>query len=281
MKTINQHLANGIQELNGISDTAGLDATILLSLASNLSRIEIITHGDDTLTTQQEEKFNALIKRRKSNEPIAYITGEKEFWGLEFAIEKGILIPRPDTETIIATLLTLLPNPSAEGKIADLGTGSGAIIISLLTEFKNMLGFATDLNPKALKISHRNAKKHKVDNRLTILKGSWAEPLKEKVNIIISNPPYIPTKTIQTLMPDVKNYEPSSALDGGDDGLDCYKELIPSAHKKLLDGGILMLETGHNQHADIYKLLEKSMWKEVKSFKDLAQNDRVIVALKA
>lgn len=281
MKTINQHLAEALRTLTPVSDTAGLDATVLMAHATGMGRIDIITHGDDLLDESKSELFNQLVKRREKHEPIAYITGQKEFWGLAFEVEKGILIPRPDTETIIATLMTLIPNSDIQGTVADLGTGSGAIIISLLSEFKNMQGFATDTNPLALKISHRNAKTHKVDDRLTLLEGRWAEPLEEEVNIIISNPPYIPSKEVKKLMPDVQNYEPGNALDGGKDGLNCYRELIPSAYKKLTHGGLLVLETGYDQHPAIYKLLEGDEWKEVQSFQDLGKRDRVIVALKA
>jgi release factor glutamine methyltransferase len=279
MKTINQHLAHAIQELSN-SDTAGLDATVLLSHATGMNRVEVLTHGEEHLTPKQKEAFNALIERRKNHEPIAYITGSKEFWGLDFAVEPGVLIPRPDTETVIATLLTLIPNSDVMGTVADLGTGSGALIISMLTEFKNMQGFATDTSPLALKISHRNAKTHKVDSRLKILKGNWADPLLEPVNIIVSNPPYISTADMKTLMADVKDHEPESALHGGKDGLDCYKKLIPSAYQKLTNQGILVLETGYEQHKSIYKILEKEKWKDIKSFQDLGKRDRVIIALK-
>ncbi len=261
-------------------ETAALDAEILLAEASERTRIELMMDGNDPLPTPQQKKFESLIKRRLQHEPVAYILGEKEFWSLPFDVNKGVLIPRPDSETLVATLMVLLSDKTIPFTLADLGVGSGALVISLLKEYPAMRGFGVDVAETAIRTTAANAHRHEVADRLTLYRGKWAEPLEENMNVIISNPPYIPTADLAGLMEDVREWEPVLALDGGADGLDAYRALIPSAYGKLAPGGLLLLEIGIGQCEQVCALLPTPAWAQVRAFKDISGHERVIAAVK-
>ena len=262
------------------SDTAVLDASILLGFVTGKESLELFTCNEESLTEPQETEFEALMQRREGGEPIAYMIGEKEFWGLPFKVKPGVLIPRPDTETMIATLCALVSDKKTHANVADLGVGSGAIIVSLLTEFPEFKGYGVDMSDTALEVTKQNAEALGVADRLTLYKGSWCAPLVDEINIIVSNPPYITTAEMDGLMVDVIDYEPTEALHAGQDGLDCYTKLIPQAYEKLAEGGLLMLEIGYLQKEDVTALMQQQDWADVKSFTDLAGRDRVIVGVK-
>jgi len=270
----------GSRFAKGGSDTAALDASLLLSFVTGKERLELFAYNEKSLTEEETSQFETLVKRREAGEPIAYIMGEKEFWGLPFKVKPGVLIPRPDTETMIATLCALLPDRKAHANVADLGVGSGAIIMSLLNEFPQFVGYGVDMSDTALAVTKENAEALGVADRLTLYKGSWCEPLTEEINIIVSNPPYITTEEMDGLMQDVKDYEPTEALHAGQDGLDCYETLIPQAYEKLAEGGLLMLEIGSLQNDAVTALMQKQDWADVRSFKDLAGRDRVVIGVK-
>lgn len=282
---LQEALTKGTQILQTAGvQTAVLDAAVLLEHVTGASRLDMITAGDKEVSPADVAAYEALVARRCKHEPVAYLTGEKEFWGYKFKVREGVLIPRPDSETLVATLLTLLPNKQIEGTIAELGVGSGALILSLLKECSNLKGFGTDVSDDAFAVTGENAMLLGVHERLQLLRNSaekpWASVLPDKVNIIISNPPYIATDEVKTLDADVQNYEPHLALDGGADGLDCYRALIPTAYEKLIGGGLLLLEIGYTQAKDVQALLPRSQWAESKVFKDLAGRDRVIAAVR-
>lgn len=282
MITLQQALQQGGERLKeaGI-DTADLDASVLLCHAAAVERLTLITEPTLELTTEQEQAYSALLERRATREPVAYLLGYKEFWSHKFHVEPGVLIPRPDTETLIATLLALLPAEGVEGYIGEIGVGSGAVLLTLLKEYPKLNGFGVDINPKAIEVTARNAREIKVAERLTLLKGEWAHPLPEKMNIIVSNPPYIAENERETLQKDVRDFEPEEALFAGEDGLDGYRALIPSAYDKLIGGGLLLLEVGHTQAAAVTQLLKAEKWAEHKTFNDLAGRPRVVAAVKA
>ena len=279
---LREALTHGTQMLQAAGiDSAALDSAVLLEHVSGASRLDMITADNKSLSVDDFEMFESLLKRRAQHEPVAYLTGEKEFWGHAFKVRPGVLIPRPDSETLIATLLTLLPNKQIEGTIAELGIGSGALLISMLKECPNLKGFGTDISDDAFVTAGENALLLGVQERLQLLRNTpekpWASILPDKVNIIISNPPYIATDEIKTLDADVQNYEPHLALDGGEDGLDCYRDLISTAHEKLMGGGLLLLEIGHTQAQAVQALLSRSAWAESKVFKDLAGRDLSLI----
>ncbi len=194
--------------------------------------------------------FEAAILRRLSHEPVAAITGHKEFWSLDFAVGPGVLIPRPDTETLIEQALLLYPDRAAPLRIADLGTGSGAILVAALTEFPNATGVGFELSPSAHAYAVRNAARH-VGDRAEIRLADWAEAAKEAkkrpFDLVFSNPPYIPAADIAVLQPDVRLHEPHAALDGGQDGLDAYRALARLLPGLLGPGGHALLEIGEGQ----------------------------------
>lgn len=277
---IKEALKDVTGKLAKVSESASLDASLILSKVTGYSKLELFMKDEEVLMADKISEIEALTQRRLKSEPMAYIMGEKEFWGLNFIVKPGVLIPRPDTETLVATLLALIPNTDFEGRIADLGTGAGAILLSALSELPNFKGVGVDKNDTALEIAQKNAKNLKLDDRSEFVNSSWLDAVEETFHVIVSNPPYIETSTIQTLMDDVKGFEPMSALDGGKDGLDAYRSLLESAYDKLEKGGLLLLEIGYNQKETVAQLLQNK-FTEVKCFKDLAGHDRVIAAIKA
>ncbi|MFT7434162.1 MAG: release factor glutamine methyltransferase [Alphaproteobacteria bacterium] len=276
---IKDALQQAVTTLKGVSDSAALDASLLMSHATGLTKIELFMRDENVLTEMQLNAFDALIVRRQTSEPIAYILGEKEFWALPFKVVPSVLIPRPDTETMVATLVAAVADKNAEGLVADLGVGSGALLLSILSEFEKFKGVGVDMNDTALEIARENAINLGFSDRATFVKSHWLDAVDEMFDIVVSNPPYIETSTVASLMDDVKDHEPMSALDGGADGLACYRSLIPSAYDKLNKGGLLLLEIGYNQKETVSHLLSKG-WKNVQCFKDLAGHDRVIAAIK-
>jgi release factor glutamine methyltransferase len=193
---------------------------------------------------------------------VAYILGAKEFWSLELAVTPDVLIPRPETEALVETALGVLAGdlPMAPGRILDLGTGCGAIALALASRQPQHLFFASDLFKTATRIAKQNAKRHGLDNRIYFFVGDWMEPLKEKTqlfDLIISNPPYIPSDGIPKLQPEICKYEPLSALDGEKDGLGCLRKIIGAAHRLLKPRGSLVLEIGYDQKAAVQGVVER------------------------
>ena len=191
------------------------------------------------------EAFDKLVARRETREPIAYITGHKEFWSLDFHVGPGVLVPRPDTETLIEEALRLVPDRSAPLRIADLGTGSGAILVAALTEFPNATGIGLESSQEAFNFAFHNAQMH-VPNRAEIRLADWTSA-EGPFDLIFCNPPYIPTADIESLDPDVSHFEPRAALDGGPDGLSAYRALAGLLPRLLVHGGHALLEIGIGQ----------------------------------
>lgn len=287
MPTVSKALhAAAAQLTEAGADTPQLDAAVLLAHATGFSRTDLIVEAHTELTEKAEASFEKLLTRRLKREPVAYITGKKEFWSRDFDVAPGVLIPRPDSETLIATLCALVPDKNAQAVVADLGVGSGCLLLTTLAEFPNFRGYGVDVSEKALKMTAHNAVQLGVADRLTLQKapkdGSlhWADILLEQAHVIISNPPYIPKKEIAALQPEIADYEPFGALDGGLDGLDAYRALIPTAARKLASGGLLLLEVGDDQAPDVTELLLEEDWAETLTYKDLTNTDRVVAAIK-
>jgi len=260
-----------------------VDAEVLLANVLESRRIDLYLHYDQPLTVDELHRFRGLIKRRANREPIAYIIGEQEFWSLCFIVSKDILIPRPETECIVETALNIVrgsdkPDPF---KILELGTGSGAIMIALASEMPNNCFVATDLSLNAIKIARKNERQLIADNIISWIVGDWLKPVKEtdvNYDLIVSNPPYIRKDMIQKLQPEIFLFEPISALDGGIDGLSCYKKIIPEAANRLCPGGYLLLEIGFDQKESIDKIARNCVCFESISFKkDYSGHDRVAI----
>jgi release factor glutamine methyltransferase len=201
-----------------------------------------------------EAAFAPLLARRAAHEPLAYISGHREFWGLDFQVSPATLIPRPDSETLVEAALQTFPDRDAVQTILDLGTGTGCLLIAALKEFDAAHGVGIDISVQAAALARRNATTHQVD--ALFLVGNWADALDQKFDLILANPPYILSTDIKHLMPDVQNYEPASALDGGPDGFDAYRAIIGDLPRLLAPNGAAILEMGIGQETQILRLAE-------------------------
>ncbi len=263
-------------------DTPRLDAEVLLAHILNCRRLSLYVHSNEDLTPEKIDRYDALVEKRLERIPVAYLTGYKEFMGMKFAVTPEILIPRPDTEILAQGIIErLLLEFGEEMTLADLGTGSGAICISILKFIDNISAEAVDISNDAIAIAKFNAKKFGLTDRINFHAGDLFAPLEGKTfNVIVSNPPYIPSGEFENLQPEVKN-EPKLALDGGADGLDFYRRIITDAPDFLKDGGTLAVEVGINQADAVKKLVEEDgRLGEVEFWKDLANIDRVVAAKK-
>lgn len=255
-------------------DTASLDANLLLSHVTSLSKVMLIAHDEDELSKEQEDKFFSLINKRKTGYPIAYILGYKEFFGLRLKVTEDTLIPRPDTETLVEKALAFNP----QGKVLDLGTGTGAIILALKSELKSSIdAYAVDLSKKALEVASFNSQK--LNLPVTFIQSNWFSKLGDlKFSMIVSNPPYIQKDDIhltQTSLP----FEPIQALTSDDDGLLDIKLICKEAKKHLENGAPLLIEHGFNQGEKVRAIFTEQGYKNVATIKDLGGNDRVTFGL--
>jgi release factor glutamine methyltransferase len=222
-----------------------------------------------------------LIARRLRHEPIAYITGRREFWSLDFAVGPGVLIPRPETETLVEEALKAFPDRNAPLKVLDLGTGSGAILIAFLSERSNARGHGVEQSQDAMIWARRNIARHHLESRVQLQGDDWLMLGEGQFDVIFSNPPYIESEVIPTLDPDVRNYEPLAALDGGRDGLDAYRALAPVIARRLAAGGRAFLEIGQGQEPKVPKILRASGLETVRIAPDLAGIPRCVIAAPA
>ena len=277
MPSIKTILTNAKQKLRSAKiESAYLDADILMMHAANLTREKIIAHPDKNLSEDEVSKFNDYITRRINREPISHITGKREFWGLEFNVTKHTLDPRADSECLIEQALELFPDKQQPLKIADFGTGTGCLLLSLLYEYRNAQGIGIDISNDALNVAKSNSLKLKLANRSDFVVSSWADGIKGEFDLIISNPPYIIKNDIKKLEAEVSKFEPKLALDGGEDGLNCYRELAVNIHLLLSDKGYAIFEFGQGQEADVRAILESVGMEFVAYKKDLSSIIRSI-----
>ena len=279
MKTVAEVLKSATTrlEVNGI-DTPRLDAEILLAHVLQWRRLSLYVDADKILPLEKILRFNELITQRLEGVPVAYLTGAKEFMGLSFVVDENVLIPRPDTEILTEGVGKYLRGLGGEVTFADLGTGSGAICVSILKFVKSARVAAVDISEKALNVAKLNAAKFHVDDRAEFFCGDLFAPLNGKIfDAIVSNPPYIPTHELDVLQAEVRR-EPRLALDGGADGLNFYRRIISDAPRFLASGGLLAVEVGINQAQAVKTLAEAANFVDVKIFKDLAGIDRVVAA---
>ena len=267
-----------ILKLNGIK-SYNLDSEILLSSTLKLDRSQLLLNLDKKIENQEKFFFLNFIERRSKNEPIAYITGYKEFWKSKFKVNKNVLIPRPDTETVIEQVLNELDINSSK-KILDIGTGSGCIIISILSERKRCFGVGVDISKNAVKLAKYNAKIQHIGNRIKFLNSDIDNFYLDKYDLIISNPPYIKHHKINGLEQDIKNHEPRVALDGGIDGYNKIRLIIEKSSTLIKKRGKLFLELGINQTIETLKILNTNGFYKTKVIKDLASKNRCIISTK-
>ncbi len=239
-------------------DSADLDARLLLGAALKLDLTGLIASGARRLTTGEAELVEAFAARRLRGEPVARILGEKEFWGLPLKLCAETLVPRPDTETVVELALELLRDPFVSDRplrILDIGTGTGAILLALLSEEREAFGVGTDISEGALATARENAAALGFASRASFVACSYASALKGPFDLVVSNPPYIRTTDIADLAEEVRAYDPHAALDGGADGLGAYRALVPQAMQLLAVGGVVVVEAGHGQAGEIEGLM--------------------------
>lgn len=242
-------------------DSAELDARMLAGAALGLDLTGLITATKRMLTHDEAIRFENFMQRRLAGEPVARILGVKEFWGLTLQLSPATLVPRPDTETVVELALEIERDDRRANlplRIADIGTGSGAILLALLSEWPDATGVGTDISPEALRTARRNASHLGFGPRAAFVACSYAAALSGTFDLIVSNPPYIRSAEIAGLGHEVRDYDPPTALDGGTDGLDAYRELIPQAARLLAPGGVLIVEAGCGQSGPISELMAAS-----------------------
>jgi release factor glutamine methyltransferase len=242
---------------SGAIDSPELDARILVGAALGLDLTGMIAAATRPVTAAEAARLEDFAGRRLRGEPIARILGSREFWGLPLQLSAATLVPRPDTETVVALALQMLrARPGADRpRIADLGTGSGAILLALLSELPDAMGVGTDISAAALRTASANARNLGLGRRAAFVTCDYASALSGAFDLIVSNPPYIRSAEINDLASEVRDHDPLGALDGGSDGLDAYRALIPQAVRLLAPGGGLALEVGHDQGADVERLM--------------------------
>ncbi|MBU5436748.1 peptide chain release factor N(5)-glutamine methyltransferase [Tissierella sp. MSJ-40] len=263
-----------------------LEAILILSNLLNVDKTYIYTHGKDEVSQEVEDKYLKLMNKRASGYPVQYILKEREFMGLDFYIEEGVLVPRPDTEILVEYIIEYIKEEYGKKKIniLDLGIGSGAISLSLAYYCRNAEVYGIDIGDIPLKVANINKEKFNLNN-VNFYKGDLFKAIKglsleEKFHIIVSNPPYIPREEIDKLQDEVKDFEPRLALDGGEDGLDFYRRITPKSKTYLIKGGLLIYEIGYDQGKAVRDILTKEGFQRVSILKDLQGLDRAIFGIK-
>ena len=258
------------------------DAEILLAYTLGLRRIDLYVQYDKPLTRLELARFRESIQRRVQREPVAYITGEKEFWSLGLKVTPAVLIPRPETECLVETALAVLSEDEGPGvrRVLELGTGSGAVILALAAERPGDILCATDQSEKVLSIARDNADRHGVLQQVSFFCGDWFAPIDREADgfdLILSNPPYIRRGDIPNLQPEIFRFEPNTALDGGPSGIDSLGHIIAAAPSYLRPNGHLLLEIGHDQRALLERVIENAgSYQEAVFIKDYSGHDRVL-----
>ena len=262
-------------------DSPAIDARLLLEAATNATRADILTDPHREISDDQEAVLEGYLTRREKREPVARILGRKGFWKLLLNLTDHVLVPRPETECIVDMILKTT-QPSQAFTLADLGVGSGAILLSVLSERPAAKGVGTDVSEEALAVARDNAANIGLASRAAFLRTSWGSGLAdESFDFVASNPPYIRSDVIPTLDPEVRNHDPHLALDGGASGLDAYEELAPEIFRLLKPGGQAWLEIGFDQSEAVESLMKQAGFADVATFLDLSNLPRVVHGTKA
>jgi len=266
--------------LKQLSNTSSkLDSEILLSKIIKKNRQYLILNSNEELKKEHIKSFDYLVKRRKKGEPIAYLINKKEFWKQNFYINQNVLIPRPDTETLVEETLKLF-DVNSKLNMLDIGTGSGCILLSILKERKNFFGTGIDISKKAINVARFNAKMHQLSNRVKFYNSDVDKFLIGKYDLVVSNPPYIKRQDLKYLEVDVKGFEPKLALDGGKDGFSKITKVISKTSTLLKKNGRFILEIGFGQKKKILSILKQNNFFINKVVKDYGKNDRCVISTK-
>jgi len=279
MTTIAAALRDATARLNDAGiDGARLDARLLLAEALGKDNTWLFNNAPDELSAEAETAFAALLARRLERQPVSLILGRREFWSLDFTVTRDTLAPRPDSETVVEAVLAGLPDREKPLSLLDLGTGTGCLLLALLSELPRAKGIGVDLNPDTLAVAQGNAERLGLGARTRFLRSNWWERVEGRFDIILSNPPYIRSDDIAGLDPEVARFEPLGALDGGADGLDAYRLLAAGSDKFLTADGMVAFEVGAGQAADVAALLEEAGLVVKMVRRDLSGIERCVVA---
>jgi len=257
MTTIARALCAATHRLRAAGiEQARAEARSLLRHVTGLPPEALVADRDRVLETEALTRFEALVARRAAREPMAYILGVREFWSLPLFVGPGVLVPRPETETLVEAALEAFPDRRAPLRILDLGTGSGCLLLALLREYPNASGVGVDRSAEALALATLNARRHGLADRAQLVRGDWGRGLAGSFELIVANPPYVASGELAELAPEVARYEPRAALDGGADGLDAYRAILPDLPRLLAPAGVACLEIGAGQATALAALAE-------------------------
>lgn len=259
-------------------DSARLDARLLVAEVLGCAPDRVALSPEMALSSEQSARLEGLAVRRAAREPMSHILGRRGFWTLNLKVTADTLDPRGDTETLVEAVLARIPDRSAPLRVVDFGTGTGAILLALLSELPNATGLGVDISPPALAVARENANAHGLDSRTAFRHADWGRGLDERFHVIVSNPPYIPDQDIDGLDPEVAAYESRLALAGGEDGLECYRVLVPQMARLLASGGIAAVEVGVGQASTVVALFTASGLGGAAVERDLAGIERCVVS---
>jgi len=282
--TVGSALNSATQRLKEAeNDTAFLDAQVILAHVLGVDRPWLFAHGETELQPAHSQAFTELIARRVDHEPVAYLIGRREFYGLELAVDKRVLIPRPETEMLVDEVLSEIEARTSSGaesvNVADIGTGSGAIALAIAVNEPRARIQAIDVSRKALAVARINVQRHDARNQVTLHQGNLLEPLTEPVDILVANLPYISTREYATLDPTVRSYEPRLALESGNEGLDAIAQLLRQANSHLAPRATIYLEIGRDQALSVFKLAQNVLprMRDIALHQDYQGHDRMVV----
>ena len=265
------------------TESPSLETQMMIAKVIEKDRLYIMLNLEEDIDESKVEIIKTMIDKRKSSYPLQYILGEREFWGMDFKVSEGVLIPRQDTEILIEETLKKLKDNKHKSNLKgfEIGVGSGIISITLLKEIETLTMIGVDINDKAIELTKANALKHEVSDRLCILNSNLFEKINKEnqFDFIISNPPYIETKVIDSLQEDIKQHEPKLALQGGEDGLDFYRAIIEQSKSYISPEGFIAFEIGYNQAEAVKKIFVENGYPNVTIAKDLAGFDRVVIGM--
>jgi len=265
------------------TESPSLETQMMIAKVIEKDRLYIMLNLEEDIDESKVEIIKTMIDKRKNSYPLQYILGEREFWSMDFKVSEGVLIPRQDTEILIEETLKKLKDNKHKSNLKgfEIGVGSGIISITLLKEIETLTMIGVDINDKAIELTKANALKHEVNDRLCILNSNLFEKINKEnqFDFIISNPPYIETKVIDSLKEDIKKHEPKLALDGGEDGLDFYRAIIEQSKSYISPEGFIAFEIGYNQGEAVKKIFVENGYPNVTIAKDLAGFDRVVIGM--
>ena len=257
-------------------DTPVLDARLIVQHALGISWDTLYLKDDQPLGAEEKARLESELSRRAAHEPVSRIVGRRHFWTLDLAVSPDTLDPRPDTESLIETVVQTIPDRTQPLRILDLGTGTGAILLALLAEYPNATGLGIDRSEGALNVARTNADSHGLSPRAAFAAGNWAEGIEGPFDVIVSNPPYIESRHLPGLPPEVRDHDPALALDGGADGLDAYRAILPAVPALLGPGGLVVFEIGEGQGEDVTRIARENGLAQAGSRKDLGGIERAL-----